>query len=369
MMARDVRLQGFSVRSSLSVARAWLDAQQVPCRRETVTLEGASGRVVATAVVAATDLPLADRAATDGYAVRAAKTEGASAYNSLPLRLGQEASLIAAGTSLPSGTDAILSFESVQNSGGPIIEVLAAVASGEGVERRASQIRAGDLVAPQGRRLRPGNLAVLAALGVKRIDVMARPRVRLEVAGAKPPGAEALVAMLRALVCQDGGEIADEAAELIIWAGRSGVGADDDAAERIAAAQGALDIHGLALRPGGSSGLGRLGGVPLLLLPGEPLACATAYDLLGCPLIRRFAGLEAAPVTRIATLGRKIVSAVGFTEVVQVALTDTLATPLVAGDGGGPATLARADGFVLVPEALEGHAAGESVVVYLAGRL
>ncbi len=186
--------------------------------------------------------------------------------------------------------------------------------------------------------------------------------------------------MLRALVMRDGGLpvaardailagaiAAPDEADAILVAGRSSAGEDDLAAAALVEAGGAIALHGIALRPGGSSGLGRLGTVPVLLLPGEPLACFAAYELLAGRLIRQIAGFPAGlpyPTCEFA-LGRKIVSAIGFTDMVQIAVRDGVAAPIGSVERGGLPPACRASGFVVVPEALEGYREGEVVCVHL----
>ena len=81
----DVRMRGFAHRHTVDAALAWLDAQLRPPGAELVPLRMAAGRVLAAAVVSDVDVPGFDRATMDGYAVIAESTEGATAYNRLPL--------------------------------------------------------------------------------------------------------------------------------------------------------------------------------------------------------------------------------------------------------------------------------------------
>ena len=92
--------------------------------------------------------------------------------------------------------------------------------------------------------------------------------------------------------------------------------------------------------------------MPVLLLPGDPLACFAAYELLAGRLIRHIAGLSAAlPYpTREIVLGRKIVSAIGLTDMVQMVVSEGVAAPI--------GSACRASGFVVVPEAREGYREG-----------
>jgi molybdopterin molybdotransferase len=264
------------------------------------------------------------------------------------------------------------------------VEIMAPVAEGAGVERAGQQLRAGAaashaLVRP----LRPHDAALLASAGVERVAVVARPRVRVVVAGPKAGGADAHGPMLRALVERDGGApkvsvaaasfrealsraLASPGPDLLVATGRTGTGPDDDAALALAKA-GELMLHGVALRPGGTCGMGYAMGVPVILLPGDPLACLCAYELFAGAFVRRLAGRDPAlpHATIEAVVGRKIVSAVGSVDVCQVRVSAGAVEPLGVAEFGGLAAAARADGFVIVPAPLEGYASGARVTVHL----
>lgn len=366
----DVRLIGFGSRAPLAEALAWIDAHTAALPGEQVGLAGAFGRVLAAPVASPVDWPGVDCAATDGYAVRAAETEGAGEYNPLPL---EAHTLIAAGSPMPPGSDAVLPFASVE-ADGPSLHALAPVARGAGVDRSGSLARMGGVVAAAG-TLRPQDVAWLLALGVGRVAVVRRPLVALAVAGPKS-GPDVLTPTLQALVARDGGT-AEAArlpalgpalgADLILIAGRTGTGADDNAPSLLVDAGGVLDVHGIAVRPGDSAGLGRIGSIPALLLPGAPNACLAAYDMLAARAIRRLAGMQPVEPYRSieCVLGRKAVSAVGFTDLIQVSVARTLATPLGPADAGGLSGAVQADGFIVVPETSEGFPAGATVRAYM----
>ncbi len=189
--------------------------------------------------------------------------------------------------------------------------------------------------------------------------------------------------MLRALVARDGGVvelcasgIADRAAiagliarpgaDVVLVCGRTGSGPDDEAPLALAAV-GTLAIHGIGLCPGASTGMGLAGDIPVLLLPGSPLACLCAYDLFAGRLIRGLGGRSSQLpyLVRNAIVGRKIVSSIGDVELCRVRLMAGEAFPSGSPESGGLASLARADGFVLIPAALEGYAPGTPVAVHL----
>ncbi len=354
----DIRSLGFADRTKLSEAQAWIDAHANVLAAETIEVEGATGRITAGSFVSPVDWPDADYAAIDGYAVRAAESEGSSDYNPIPLALviGQahslppgHASIAAAGTPLPSGADAVLSFDAAEPTGPATLNVLSPVARGMGVIRRADELRAGMEAVPGSTRLRPQDVALLVATGVEHVAVVRHPCVRLVVAGPKTNGRDALTPMLCALLARDGGivevsrpidggrtALAQAMArpggetDLVLVAGRSGAGRDDEAPLAIVAAGGRLDLHGIAMRPGELAGLGAFGGLPVLLLPGAPLACLASYDMLAARAVRRMAGLGGTGSYAVvgAVLDRKIVSAIGSTDLVRVTMTGGRATPL-----------------------------------------
>jgi molybdopterin molybdotransferase len=387
----DVRMRGFAERCALGEALAWVDAVVATPGVEVVMPEDAAGRILGgTAPV----WPIAPpRAAEDGYAVRAEETEGASPYGPLCLLLQDAAiplapaaaSLVFAGAALPPGADAILPFAAAQVQG-PVLEVLAPAVAGAGIERRNEALRAAAAL-PRSRPLRAHDAALLATLGLASVEVVRRPRIRTIVAGPKRTAAgtpaDACGPLLRALTARDGAVLeavtvvegrgalssalaAATGCDVILVAGRSGVGPDDDA-PRALDDVGEVALHGIAMRPGGSAGLGRAGGTPVVLLPGDPLGCLFAYELVAGRLVRRLGGREPElpHAVREVELARKLVSAVGFVDACSVRLIDGRAEPTGSVDEAGVATAVRADGFVIVPAPLEGYPAGARVAVHL----
>lgn len=389
----DVRGRGFARRAPLDDVLRWIDRNAAPAEPRAVPAAEAAGCVLGEPVAAPGDWPAVDRASRDGVAVASIDTLGAGTYNPIPL---PDAVSVSAGDPLPPGCDAVLPVEAVQNES-VFVEAVGSVALGDGVERRGEGVRAGTILLESGRILRPQDIGLLAALGIASVTVLPRPRVRIVLAGGPRHGAcEALGAMLAALVARDGGvpdlvgplpadraalsaAFAAPGADLLLSAGRTGVGEDDVAPLALADA-GSLEVHGVALRPGETAGAGVAAGVPAVLLPGEPMACLAAYDLLAGRAVRRMAG---GAVRRMAGGGadlpyavvqavtaRKLVSEIGCTDLYRVRLTaegrvEPLASPTVP----GLSAAVRADGFVLIPADSEGFPAGAPVTVHRYGAI
>lgn len=355
--------RGFASLASLERARSLLSPGDPG--HEVVPLAGSLGRVLARDVLCPGDLPPERLAARDGYAVAAADTEGAGAYNPLPVA----APLVTWGSPMPAGTDAVLPFDAAEAVGSSILNVLASIAPGEGVAARGCTLSNGAIAIRAGTVLRAAHIGLLAALSVGEVLVRRRPSVALLVAGAKGAAPDALTPMLTALIEGNGGlvhrlgALAPCAADLFVMAGRSGLGADDIAAQSLKTAGGELLLHRVAIRPGTSAGVGRLEMTPVLLLPGDPLAAVCAWHLLAASMLRAITGLPE-PLPRVLPLRRKLVSAIGFTDLIHVRIEDGEAVPAGPVDASGPALAARSNGFVVVPATLEGYAAREHVEVF-----
>jgi molybdopterin molybdotransferase len=387
-----------------------------PARRtatERVPLEEALGRVPAEPVRAPRDLPGFARATVDGFAVRAADTygvsEGQPGYLDLAgeARMGRppEATLrpgaaiaIATGAPLPPGADAVVKVEHTQSTLPALIEVVRPATPGEGMVRADEDAPAGAELARPGRPVRAADLGMLAAAGVTEVLVHARPRVailstgdelvaretrELETGQVRDATAPALAALVREAGGQpafagivpddrDALELALRSAlagpcDLLVVSAGSSVGARDETASAIAAlGEPGIWCHGLALRPGKPTLLAECGGMPVIGLPGNPRSALVVFRLVGMPLVRLVGGFTEWPPepTVRARLGRDLPSSAGRLDVVQVTLDGDVATPLF-GSSALLSILARADGYLVVPESATGLPAGDEVVVTL----
>jgi len=407
--AGDVRMRGFAQRHTVDDALAWLDAQLRPMAAEAVPLRIAAGRVLATSVVSGVDVPGFDRATMDGYAVVADSTEGATAYNRLPLTVigdsmpgrpfegsvsAGEAVRIMTGAPIPRGADSVLPAEWVEAEPGSAkrISALDAVSPGKNLGRRGEDIACGTTLLEPGRVLRPQDLGVISSVGQGETLVVRRPRVRLAItgnellpSGSPPHGfhiADANGPMLAALIERDGGlvdfpglvrddrdsilEALHADADIVIVSGGSSVGIED-LAPTLVAEHGELAVHGIAMRPSSPTGLGRIGHRLVVLLPGNPVSSLCAYDFFAGRAIRALGGRDKAWPYRAmrAKLSRKISSPIGRLDYARVKIVDGLIEPLSVAGASMLSSTTRADGFLIVSDDSEGFAAGAEVEVWL----
>ena len=412
-------MQGFARRHTVQAALAWLDAQLRTLEAEDVPLRAAAGRVLAVPVVSTVDSPGFDRATMDGYALVSECTEGATAYNRIPLTVvgdalpgspfdrsvaRGEAVRIMTGAPMPPGSDAVLPAEFAEAGGdGEALDPIAAskrvaavspVSPGKNVGRRGEDIVAGTAVLETGRILRPQDLGVMSSIGLGHARVVRRPRVRLVITGnellpsGSPPHGfhitDANGPMLAALAERDGavvdfpGLVRDEVdailaglqadADVVIVSGGSSVGIED-LAPMLVAAHGDLAVHGIAMRPSSPTGLGRIAHRLIFLLPGNPVSALCAYDFFAGRAIRALGGRGREwPYRSVrATLARKISSPIGRLDYARVSLGDGRVEPLSVAGASVLSSTTRADGFVIVEDDSEGYAAGAEVEVWLYG--
>jgi molybdopterin molybdotransferase len=404
----DVRMRGFARRHTVEAALDILDAQLRTLDAEALPLQEAAGRVLADDVASDVDVPGFDRATMDGYAVVADSTEGATAYNPLPLTVigdsfpGRpfhgsagvgEAVRIMTGAPLPAGCNAVLPAEWIDGSGDlSRVNALAPVSPGKHVGLRGEDVVSGTTVLHRGRTLRPQDLGLLSSIGAAQVSVVRKPRVRLIVtgneilpSGSSPQGhciVDANGPMLKALAERDGatvsfpGLVRDEPdailkalhddADVIVVSGGSSVGAED-IAPTLVREHGELMVHGIAMRPSSPTGFGRLEHRLVFLLPGNPVSCLCGYDFFAGRAIRALGGRAKAWPYRsiVAPLARKISAPIGRLDYARVRIVDGRAEPLATGSASVLSSTTRADGFVIVPADSEGFPPGADVNVWL----
>jgi molybdopterin molybdotransferase len=113
--------------------------------------------------------------------------------------------------------------------------------------------------------------------------------------------------------------------------------------------------------------VGRLAGVPVLLLPGNPVSCLVAYDFFAGPVIRTLGGRTTAlpyPTAMLPLAGR-LVSQIGRTDYARVRVRSGLVEPIAVGGAAVLSSVTGADGFVIIPSGSEGFPEGHPVEVHL----
>jgi molybdopterin biosynthesis enzyme len=310
-------------------------------------------------------------AVADGYAFAARDLVGAASYSPLPLPAVPV--WVEAGEAMPNGCDCVLDADSVDIAG-PMPQVLAEAIPGQGVRRAGSDIAAGSHVVEAGRRVLPRHLLTARAAGLLRLNVR-RPRVRivnvpggnmtaaLVAESVRAAGAEAVASTAAG---REAGAIAaaldERAHDLLLIVGGSGVGRTDAAITALAA-RGEVLAHGIALQPGRTSAVGRIGKTPVVALPGAPDQALAAWWTLALPAIDRLSGRRPRETVNLP-LARKIASQVGIAEIVLLERMQEMWSTLAVGDLSLQA-IARAQAWLVISGGSEGFAAGSAIDAYM----
>jgi molybdopterin biosynthesis enzyme len=334
-------------------------------------LTAALGRTLAEDVVAS-ERPQRPIALRDGFAVEAAALADAGSYAPVPF-----ASLprrVDVGEPMPSGTDTVAPFD-VVTLRGDRAEAVAPVLPGEGM------LAAGADIAPQaplrrrGERLRAIDLAIMATAGI--LHMMVRePRVRIVCGSATDtPLIDAAIAFLGHAVAEAGGAVfdargevkrlddalTDDQADAVIAVGGTGSGRRDGSVQALARC-GRVEVHGIAVSPGETAAFGFVGERPMLLVPGRLDAALSIWCLIARHLVARLAGGSIEDAPTILPLKRKATSTIGLTELIPVRRDAGMVEPLASGYLSLE-SMARSDGWIVIPADSEGYQAGTRVAV------
>jgi molybdopterin molybdotransferase len=318
----------------IGVEEAWerIEARLSPLGRERVPLDAAVGRVLAEEVRVDRDAPAFDRAAMDGFAVRAEAVQGASSAHPVRLAVVGESTpgrpypgpprpgsvRIMTGAALPDGWDAVVPVEDTSGFAGAEVEIRAAVAPDQNVTRRASERRAGEALFGPGRRLGPVDVGALALVGAAHPQVGRRARVAVLATGnellphATSPGPFSIRDSNSPLLAALAGPFAagvdwlgtarderDElenalrrglAADLLLVSGGVSMGAYDLVGECLVALGVRFEFRRVALQPGKPTGFATHAGGAVLALPGNPVSALTTFRLFGTCALRRLEG-------------------------------------------------------------------------------
>lgn len=296
---------------------------------EDVSLSDALGRVTAAPHYASHASPAFDNSAMDGYAVRSADLAGASPDQPVSLSVVAEsragapsdvaltvgaAARIMTGAPVPAGADAVVPQEVVSRQGDSA-DFTGAATLGAHIRRRGEDLVEGDTVLDAGVELAPRHLAAAAAAGLGSVSVVAMPRVGYLVTGDElvEPGAMLgdgrihdsngvylATALLRlGAVAVDLGRAGDDPAvvlaaitsanvDLLVTTGGASVG-DHDPVKAALAGRG-VDFTPVAMQPGKPQGIGVFDGIPVLCLPGNPVAVAVSVELFVGAAVRAMLG-------------------------------------------------------------------------------
>ncbi len=404
-----------------------------PVETELVSLSQSFGRVLAEPIVSQVNVPPFANSAMDGYAIVAADSKDASKKSPILLKVidhipagatpskevsVQTAARIMTGAPMPAGADAVIRFEETSEhipaDGLSEDEVLlyGSVQPGDNVRLAGEDIKAGQTILNTGRRLRPQDVGVLAAVGQAQAVVYRRPRVAILATGDElvdidepiEPGKirNSNEYVQAAMVEKYGGEaitlgIARDTVEDLtakIHAGltqnvdlfltSAGVSIGDfDMVKTVLAGEGEMQFWQVGIKPGKPLAFGMLhnqnadsrlsASVPLIGLPGNPVAAMVAFEVFARPAILKLSGQSSWEKTTItATLDEDVTNSGrrhymrAFVYPDENGYRVTTRGSGVQVQGSGILTsMVWANGLVVVPESVTNLPAGASIQVWI----
>ena len=361
--------------------------------RECVPLLESQGRVLAEPIYADRDFPPFPRSTRDGFAVRS--TDVAS----VPIELhciglvkagsaftgdvqAMECVEIMTGAPVPNGADAVVMLEHTSQNGGKVVVNRSVVASGN-VVARGSEARQGDPVLPMGRRIRYGEIAMMASVGQLTVPVYRQPRVAIIPTGDEvvevnvTPGPfqirnsnsyslQAQVSSAHSIPLPLGiapdqedrlAEMIEEGlrADVLLLSGGVSMGKFDLVEKVLGKFQAEFYFDGVAIQPGRPLVFGRASDCFFFGLPGNPLSTMVTYELFVRPALALLSGEPAAPLIFLrARLARDFRRRPGLAAFLPAVLEGNYHEPVVCPvewkGSGDVASLNRADCFLAIPE-------------------
>ena len=376
---------------------------------EEVFLAEAMGRVLAEDIAAEEYVPDFNRSTVDGYAVRARDTFGCtdSIPAILPLKgevlMGEgagftlepeECAAVPTGGAIPEGADSVVMVEYTEDYGDGTIGISKSAAPGQNMIFRGDDVFPGKVILQKGRVLSSQDIGALAAIGRVRVPVMKKLTVGVistgdelvppevtpgpgQVRDVNSPMLEAMLMTFGVRVINYGIVIDNETllretvekavaeCDAVLLSGGSSVGVKD-AACRIIESMGSLLLHGIAIKPGKPTILGKAGAKPLVGLPGHPVAAYFITKLFVLPLLSRLTGRKQHSYTTTAKVTESIGANHGRAQYQCCRLEwkdgELYASP-IRGKSGLITTLAGADGYFCIDRDCEGLPKGAEIQV------
>lgn len=365
---------------------------------EILPIETCNGRIIAEDIIASIDVPHYRRAAMDGFAVIASETLSSGAGS--PVMLGLANTIekgtcvrVHTGSPMPEGADAVVMMEDTELCDDRVA-IFAQIHPFKNVGAIGEDVRKGELIQERRHMLRPCDIAVLASLGIESLKIFRKPlaviiptgeelvpRNKTDLKSGEVYETNGLMASLyiqkwgcdvRLLnILTDSPDMIKEAilsnldADMFITSGGTSVG-KRDYLPAVVESIGKLLVHGVGISPGKPTALGLIHGKPVVCMPGYPVAGIVALFYFARSAIRKLGNIPDEPDRMVrAVLCEKITGRTGYRTFARIKLDNGKAIPLATSGAGILSSVSKANGFVILPENVEGLNAGEEVEVVL----
>ena len=377
-------------------------------KSEEVAIENSYKKVLFNDIKSSIDLPPFNRSLKDGFALHSEDSFGASEENPRILKCIDtieagsfsnktiskgECIEISTGAPIPDGADAVAMVEFSEKEDDEIF-ILKSVTPNQDIALKGSDIGKNKLLLKKGTILSPDKIGVLAAQGIEKIAIFKSPKVSVISTGNELLKENEEMkygkiydvntqAIKNATISCGGNGVAkgivkdnyDElkstiqkslnTSDIVICSGGTSAGVGD-VLKHVLEDMGEVIIHGISVKPGKPTIIGKINGKLIIGLPGNPVSALIIFYVFIAPNIRRLAGLNEIEKNKIGTasLSKRLHSSKGRIQYSLVKLEDNLAIPIIK-DSGAITSLAEADGYVKIPKSVELVDEGEKVKVTL----
>jgi molybdopterin molybdotransferase len=379
---------------------------------EEIEILDALDRILAENIVSTIDVPGFNRSTVDGYAVKSQNSHGASetlpsflnligetimGENTNLTILDGEAVYVPTGGIVPEGADAVIMIEHVEQLGDNLIALYKPVAYKENMLFQGDDVGEGEVILEKGKKIRPQDIGVLAAIGMATLKVYKKPRFFIlstgdEIIDLHEPLDKGKIRdingyALYALIKKLGGDVvrrvivkddfeklkcelsqALDSADIIIISGGSSVGTKDYTYELMNTLTGqGVFIHGLSIKPGKPTLVGEAHGKPVFGLPGHPVSSIIVFKAIVEYFIKNKMEIKEDIIKTKAILDFNIHSSPGQETYQMVSLVEKdghLHAVPVLGKSGMITLLSNSNGYIVMKAHEEGLYQGEEREVY-----
>ncbi len=403
-----------------AIVRDELDIKQKDIER--IDFQNSIRRVLAEDIIAGENLPAFDRSTVDGYAVKSKDIQGVS--QSLPaylelvgnITMGEEtdikigdgqAAYIPTGGMMPAGADCVVMVEQTENISDNMVEIYKTAGVGENIIKKGEEIKKGEVILKRGHRIKPRDMGVFAGLGITEFKVYQNPRIVIISTGDEliSPDKEmkfgeirdintytithllkeAQVEVKQAGIIEDTYQKIKESIQeyldfdLILVSGGSSAGLKDVTVDVInELGEPGVLVHGLKVKPGKPTILGKIVDTPIMGLPGHPGSAWMIANKFVLPLVKLLSGeyepnnvldnIDKDKIVMKAVLNRNLSSDKGREEIIPVKLIkdngQVTAVPLL-GKSSFMRVFIESDGYLVIEAAQEGIEKGQAIDIYL----
>ncbi|XMB67104.1 molybdopterin biosynthesis protein [Mycoplasmatota bacterium zrk1] len=359
---------------------------------EEINVSESLGRITYEEVIARLSSPFYNASAMDGIAVKSKDTLLASETNMVKINDYVE---VNTGNPIPDNYDAVIMIEDIIDIDGEV-NIIKSASSFQHIRPIGEDVVEGEMIIPRNHKIRPVDISAMIAGGLTKINVIKKPVVSIMPTGSEiindakeievgkiiDSNSHFLANTIRDLGCEalvnpvvkDNYEelknnilkMCEKSDLLIIGAGSSA--GTKDYSKAIVEDLGEVLIHGISIKPGKPTIIGKIGDVIVVGLPGYPVSTFISFEVVVKEILMKFLKQASSVNTVKAILSKKVYSSLKHHEYVRVKLGyvngDLVCTPLNRG-AGVTMSLVKADGIMVIPKDYEGFERGEIVDIKL----